>query len=420
MKRISAALLLAAGIVTVSTAAYGQYCEDIAVRASSGEYSGQLLEISAQFEQALAPSESTSEAEGPDISGLYSERLDIFGKFTDSVSSKKYSLECSLIDYDLLLKKLELYSDRYSELKTAAEKKARMYLVGECTQQDSVDAEKQCSDMYYEIQSLLFEISSLKSDIEGVTGETLRSDFDFDSIYLITDALKLVPEELSPWGEPGSICSAEGADAAGAEADITAEYNAAVKSYYALGEALRTYVDASAAYDNTAEEYRVGAVTEEQLYRSRTEFENAKYEALAGKGDYAKSLLALDEASGGRISGSSSYGGLTSVLTESLPDSLRGNGAWIVRSNGVEARIVVLALPFGYDPDKDVVEVELQYSGTVLCSGNIGGELSFSSPEAVQGISRARAVFRKNGVYAGSYAVDIYSPFGEFLEEQND
>lgn len=209
MKRLSAALLLTAGLLTVSSAAYGQYCEDISARAAAGEYSGQLREISTQFVHALEQQDSTSEAEGADIPGLYSGRLEIFGKFADSVSSQEYSLECSLIDYDLLLKKLELYTDRYSALKATSEEKARMYLVGECTRQESEKAEKQRSDMYYEIQSLLFEISSLKSSIEEITGETLRSDFDFDSLYLITDALKLVPEELSVWGV-SRVCMCSG------------------------------------------------------------------------------------------------------------------------------------------------------------------------------------------------------------------
>ena len=221
MKRLSAALLLTAGLLTVSSAAYGQYCEVISAQAAAGEYSGQLREISTQFVHALEQQDFTSEAEGADIHGLYSGRLEIFGKFADSVSSQEYSLECSLIDYDLLLKKLELYTDRYSALKATSEEKARMYLVGECTRQESEKAEKQRSDMYYEIQSLLFEISSLKSSIEEITGETLRSDFDFDSLYLITDALKLVPEELSVWGVSGSVCAADGAEFPEAEPDVT-------------------------------------------------------------------------------------------------------------------------------------------------------------------------------------------------------
>lgn len=420
MKRLSAALLLTAGLLTVSSAAYGQYCEDISARAAAGEYSGQLREISTQFVHALEQQDSTSEAEGADIPGLYSGRLEIFGKFADSVSSQEYSLECSLIDYDLLLKKLELYTDRYSALKATSEEKARMYLVGECTRQESEKAEKQRSDMYYEIQSLLFEISSLKSSIEEITGETLRSDFDFDSLYLITDALKLVPEELSVWGVSGSVCAADGAEFPEAEQDVTTEYNAAVKAYYSLGEALRTYVDAAGNYDRIADEFRCGAATESQLKSSRTAFEDARYEALVRKGEYAKTLMVLDEVSGGKLSGCTVGSGLTAALSESLPEELRGKGTWLVRRNGDEVRLYVVRLPFDYDPEKDSVEVQVRYSGVPLYSGILGGSLDFRSPAVVHGDSHAVVEFRKNGKSVGSYAIDIYSPFGEFLEGQND
>jgi len=78
-----------------------------------------------------------------------------------------------------------------------------IYLVGECTKAERDEAEKLRDDKYYELQSLLFDISALKSEIEAQTGETLSSDFDFSSAYLITDALKLSADELSDWGKLG-------------------------------------------------------------------------------------------------------------------------------------------------------------------------------------------------------------------------
>lgn len=83
-------------------------------------------------------------------------------------------------------------------------------------------------------------------------------------------------------------------------------------------------------------------------------------------------------------------------------------------------RLYVVRLPFDYDPEKDSVEVQVSYSGVTLYSGILGGSLDFRSPAVVQGDSRAVVEFRKNGKSAGSYAIDIYSPFGEFLEGQND
>ena len=95
-------------------------------------------------------------------------------------------------DYDLLLERLKAGSELYSELKETAAEMSGKYLVGECTKAERDESAEQLRDhKYYELQSLLFDISALKSEIEAQTGETLSSDFDLSSAYLITDALKL-------------------------------------------------------------------------------------------------------------------------------------------------------------------------------------------------------------------------------------
>ena len=114
-----------------------------------------------------------------------------------------------------------------------------------------------------------------------MTGETLRSDHDFSGVYLITDALKLSPDELSDWGIPGTICAADGAEVISETADITAEYTTAVKNYYSLGEALRTYIDAAEAYQTAADEFRLGTVSSSQLDALNTAYEDAKMNAVA-------------------------------------------------------------------------------------------------------------------------------------------
>ena len=84
---------------------------------------------------------------------------------------------------------------------------------------------------------------------------------------------------------------------------------------------------------------------------SRTAFEDARYEALVRKGEYAKTLLVLDEVSGGKLSGCTVGSGLTAALSESLPEELRGKGTWLVRRNGDEERLYVVRLPIDYDPE---------------------------------------------------------------------
>lgn len=423
MKRYTAAAaVISMGIlITANAAAYGLYCENVTAANAVSGYSEQLKTLSKQFETALNAAgipDGTAEAEGPSASELYTQRLSVYSEFASAHSEQEYSLAEKLIDYDILLKRLSLETDRYERMKSAAEEFAQKYLVGECTKQQTDEAEKQRSDKYYEIESLLFDVSALKSEIESVTGETLRSDHDFSDVYLITDALKLSPDELSDWGIPGTICAADGAEVISETADITAEYTTVVKNYYSLGEALRTYIDAAEAYQTAADEFRLGTVSSSQLDALNTAYEDAKMNALTSKADYAKSLLELDKSSGGALtSDSGTSAGLAGALRGSLPKKLRGDGLWITRRSGNTVKFSVQLLPVEFDFEDDTGEYDVIYNGNLLCTTAIGQTAEFEAPAPVNGTSRAEVVFRKNGKPAGSFLVDIYSPFGEFLED---
>lgn len=423
MKRnIVAAGAAAAILISANAAAYGLYCENSAASGMTG-YPEQISAVCAQFEEALNSPEipgGTSEADGQEITAaeLYEQRMELYGEFSSVLSDQEYSLAEKLIDYDLLLRKLELEGSRYSSLDSAADEMSAKYLVGECTRKEYDEAEKQRSDKYYELESLLFEVSSLKSEIEEITGETLRSDFDFSTAYLITDALGLSAEELSEWGVPGTICTFCGSVQPSENPDITAQYTAAVKNYYSLGESLRTYVDAAQTYEKAADEYRLGTVSPSALEGLKTQYEDAKYAALVSKADYAKSLLELDKASGGALTaGNGISSGLAGVLSGALPENLRGSGLWLTRRSGNTVKLSVQALPISFDPEKDSGEFEVRYDGKLLCSVAVGKTAVFDAPEPAGGVHRAVVKFRRNGVEAGEYEIDIYSPFGEFLED---
>lgn len=207
-RRISAAAAVTAALLlTAHSAAYGLFCSDVTAPAMQ-ESSADLAEISAKFENALNAPETepgTSEAETAEsrsetAAELYAARMELYNIFCSEHSAMEYSLAEKLINYDLLLERLKAGSELYSELKETAAEMSGKYLVGECTKAERDEAEKLRDDKYYELQSLLFDISALKSEIEAQTGETLSSDFDFSSAYLITDALKLSADELSDWG----------------------------------------------------------------------------------------------------------------------------------------------------------------------------------------------------------------------------
>lgn len=291
-RRISAAAAVTAALLlTAHSAAYGLFCSDVTAPAMQ-ESSADLAEISAKFENALNAPETepgTSEAETAEsrsetAAELYAARMELYNSFCSEHSTMEYSLAEKLINYDLLLERLKAGSELYSELKETATEMYGKYLVGECTKAERDEAEKLRDDKYYELQSLLFDISALKSEIEAQTGETLSSDFDFSSAYLITDALKLSADELSDWGSPGTIYVPEGAEYSPEQSDFTAQYNAAVQGYYTLGEALRGYVSAAEDYESAAAGAKVGTVSASELERLRADLRRGTAGSAAKKG----------------------------------------------------------------------------------------------------------------------------------------
>lgn len=413
MRRFSAAVAVAAvaGLVSVNAAAYGTYCNSVTASSAMSEYSAQYKQTCENFENAAGFAATEGLAE------LYTQRMELYSDFAAEHSEQEYALAVKLIDYDVMLNKMQLSYTRYSKLKIAAEDYASKYLVGECSKQDADNAEKLRSEKYYELEGLLFDISSLKKEIEAITGSKLTSDYDFSSVYFITDALKLSADEISDWGTTGTICAVANAQVKSETTDIAKQYLAAVKAYYSLGEVLRKYVDAAQAYNKAVEEFRLGTLSDVQLEALRTVFEDSKLDAINTKAAYAKLLLELDKQSGGALTKNTVIsGGLAQTLRSVLPENLRGSGLWIVRVNGDKVMFSPQSLPISFDFEKDYGSYEVRYNGTTLCTAQIGQTAVFSSPVTADGINRCTVIFKKNGIIAGIYKVDIYSPFGEFLE----
>lgn len=413
MKRFSvtAAAIAAAGLVTINASAYSAYCNSATAASAMSGYSEKYKQSCEDFETAIKSETSENTTE------LYTQRMELYSDFKAEHSEQEYALASKLIDYDVMLNELQLSYSRYSKLKTAAEDYAAKYLVGECTKQEADSVEKQRSDKYYEIEGLLFDVSSLKKEIESITGKALTSDFDFSSAYLITDALKLSADEISEMGTAGSICKVENAQQKSETADISKQYSAVVKAYYSFGEVLRKYVDAAQLYNDGTEEFRLGTMSDDTLQTLCAAYEDAKLDAITAKAAYAKSLLELDKQSGGALTKTGVVSsGLAQTLKSVLPENLRGSGLWVVTVNEDKVMFSPQSLPISYDFEKDYGSYEVRYNGTLLCTAAIGQTAVFTSPEPVDGVNRCTVVFRKNGAVAGVYKVDIYSPFGEFLE----
>ena len=76
----------------------------------------------------------------------------------------------------------------------------------------------------------------------------------------------------------------------------------------------------------------------------------------------------------------------------------------------MESKVVILAAGEGTRMKSQTPKVLHR------CAGKSLGGAEFKAPEQTGGVNRAEIIFYKNGVTAGKYYIDIYSPFGEFLE----
>lgn len=430
-----AAAVLAIFSIGVNAGAYINYCDNAVVSDDwAGDYPSGLKVLGEQFDEALelqqeqhtgqtteAEIAATGEEPTPEtdsneiLSGLYAERIQLFNEFTQLADELEYKTAEMLIDYDILLKKLDIAYDEYKSCKQHLVSVSEQFRVGECSRSEVEAAEKSVEAVYYDIQQLLYEISILKTDIEAVMGEPLKSDFDFSQVYMITDAIKLLPDSLSGISGGASLCVPDGAEPIYYEtADISEEYNAAVKCYYALGNAMREYISATADVRSGEAAFRLGTVTSDELTALMTEKTNAYMNASQAKADYAKSLLQLDKASGGALTGSGMRRVIfsrTKAYRSAVSEKQSGSGLWLIAGNPSGNRLIAAVLPADMKLDEDDhVSFKMYYNGNLISDGGY-----ISMPEYIDGCDYAKLVFYINGKKAGAYKIDVFSPYGEFI-----
>ncbi|MBE6901603.1 MAG: hypothetical protein E7478_03945 [Ruminococcaceae bacterium] len=435
----AAAVFLLSGI---GAAAYTNYCDSEAAVSLMSQHAPAIKDISTRFDALLGSihaqsadnsdtrttsSTASSAEESADseeqaslqeqLAALYMERLALFDGYSAEIDALEYELAPMLIDYDMLLKQLKLLYDDYKACKNGYESCAALFKVGGCQLTDVEAAKKDTESKYYEIQALLYEISALKTEIEAITGETLTSDFDFSSAYLITDATKLVAEELTGIYGGASICMPEGSELNEIEiADISGQYNAAVKCYYDLGSAMREYIAAADALKKSEAELKLGTVTADTLAALKGEKTAAYMTASQAKADYAKSLLELDKASGGALTkGLSLSDGRAKAYKSAVSDKQSGSGLWVMSRTATGNVYSVAALPYGvYVREKDVVSWTMTYNNRMISTGGTGGACSVI--QYVDECDYAEITFYVNNIPAGTYKVDVFAPFGEFID----
>ena len=422
---LSAALLCS---VTLRSAnAYTLYSESKSATYAAGDYTDELTSLNRSLNEAIEQytlnSDESSvppEDDAPDTAGIYDELLALAQEYHLAVQQNGIELSCKLMDYDVMLKKLRTALTRYDRRSALVRELELIVRTGDASPKELSDAKDMADAVYYEIKSILFEISTMKAEIEEITGETLKDTFDFESVYLITNAAAVSSNTLSGDEALGTIYVPVGAE--GAELpkqDHTAELNGAVQAYYDLGGRLRELITAAAQEKEAGEQYLLGQLSAEGLL-AVTEMREDKFLAAAeAKAELSKALLALDVSSGRGVT--EDYGisdGEVTALKQTI-GGRRGVGLWLVKQTKSGAALCPVSYPTDTLPknenDQNRYTYSVYYNGKLIGSADCGTSCVLKSIEYKDGENTAVVGFYRNGSLTKRMTISIFTPYGEFL-----
>lgn len=426
-----AAGILVCTVTSVPCGAYTLYARGRAAAALDERYSEKLSEVNSEFEEVLEQPEMPQVSESEDseaepsgntaLAELYAERLAITQAYRAELGKNGRELAEKLIDYDVALKNLRVQVSRYESRRRKAAALEILVRTGECDEKTFAAAKDEADGIYLGIRSLMFEISVMKSEIEKMTGETLKDSFDFDSVYLIADILSGNLSDLGDRSRVGSICQPAGAETGKYEAsDSSAEFASAVQAYYKLGEALREYLSAAAEVKAGERDRQLGRLSEQELTELTEAKEDTFLAAAQAKADFSKALFALDESAGwGLTFGFGVSGEEITSLCGTLTKSRRGTGLWFTVRGEQGSIFCTAALPAGaYRSDEDdtaIYRYTVRYGKKVIGTALTGAPCVLSEIPYENGKNYAEVTFYRNDVRVGVYRLDIFAPYGGFV-----
>ncbi len=386
-------------------------------------YSTAPAEVSEESEAEdstdVESSEALPEEEKPDTATPYTGLIDLTQEYHSKAAESGIELAGKLMDYDICLKKLKILIGRYDVRKENAERLAKLALTGECDSKEASDAKDEADSYYFDIKSLLFDISVLKTEIENITGETLRDDFDFNRVYMITDALKITDAGLNGLTQFGSLYVPEGVKLPELEeVDCSSQLNDAVQLYYALGAALREYISAAAAEKEGKNDLMLSQTTSEELRKLTEAKEDCFLAAAQAKADLSKALIALDNTSGNALTGAVMSSEEATVLNWTIPESVYGRGIWLAFRTSGGAALCPVSYPAGTYPidedDESKYTYTLKYDGKEIGRAACGAVCYIPGIEYKDGFNYAEINFFRDGILVGEYKVNIFTPYGKF------
>lgn len=422
---------IAAGIVVcfaiaVNSSAYTLYTREKAAAMINEQNSYKLSEINSLFEAVLEQTKSpeTSELERPEdfeLAELYTKRIELSQEYQAEIERSSRCLAEKLIDYDVALKKLRVLVSRYESKLENAKILETSIKTGECDEKTLSNAKNETNGIYLKICSLIFDISVIKSEIENITGETLKDDFDFDSVYFITDALMIKVAQSGYQPKFRTICQPARSEFAEYEAhDSSAEFASAVQAYYKLGETIREYLSAAADIKRGESSYRLGQISQSELAALAEAKEDKFLAAAQAKADFSKALFTLDENTGRGLTFDC---GISSeeieALRGTLTESRSGTGLWFCICSANGTMFCAASLPAGTyrsnENDTALYKYVVRYGETIIGSAPTGEQCMLSEISYEDGNNYAEVAFYQNDAEVGVYKLDIFAPYGGFI-----
>ncbi len=405
----------------ISAAAEALQPLDYAARYHFATHAAPLSEKNLEMAALGAVYDPAMEGSSAEMAESYAERLSAMDEYTAAVTELTVDLKLRLIDYDLALKRLRPLIRRYRNLCRTLEEGEQSYRLGQIDKEawQALSAERE--EMLLDIRIAVREISPAKAAIESITGETLQDSYDFDSLYYITDAVKLADTLSSSGLSDGAgrwdtIGYPVGYTPAAATApDCAKELEAALSAYYELGKELRGYIPVAREYEQTRQAFLLGqtdAATLEEVLRAKEDGELAVW---AAKAAYAKSLLLLDQLLGGALTDTVTAGDvLKTAYAETIPDGMRGDGLWGIRRVGDTKLFLLMTLPHTLS-DAEGVSYRLSYNGQVIGKSTDGQTCTLADVDFDPAARYAYITFSHGDAMTETYAVDVFAPVGSFI-----
>lgn len=415
-KRLTVALaLLLMLCLPFSAGADVLYARDCAAGYLLPTYSAPLREQNQAAADAAAHYDPASEASAAHMLATYEERLTTAEAYAQALAVLSADLMIRLIDYDVALKQLSLQMERYEDLYGDCREAEQAYKLGQIDGKTLASVQAERAQAYLELRAAVRDISIAKGEIEGVTGETLKDSFDFESLYYITDAMKLDPEALQGVTGWDTICAPAGYEAPDSEGtDCTAELDAAKDAYFELGQQLHAYVAVARQYETAKRDFMLGRADSDALSAAERAADDGYLAVCTAKAAYAKSLITLDLVLGGTLIPVAAPGEvLVAAYAQTIPADLQGEGLWWIRRVGNSKVLSPVNPPFAVL--NGTLCYEIRYGGAVIGRSADGGACVLADTAYIPEEPWAEITFTlDDGTLLGQYRIDVFSPIGCF------